>query len=579
MKTTTCILITFSFLLQSLVTFACSEQNNLSIDLCPPLYKPKDSGCSCNKRSDFYHFAFFKCGTTECQAAECQAFIRLGYWIGYADDNYNHLLIGYCPSQYCAQKATDGFFYELPKEAEELDRAVCSNSRQGRLCGECVNDTTVHFHSSKLKCGSTKTCHLAPLYYLLSEIAPLTLLFLFIIIFNVRFTSGAINGFIFFVQIMNSISDIGDNFIKSYTELEAFQHFFFGLLNLNFFEFDQLTFCLWKNANALDMLMMKYVTIVYAFFLVLGTVWIINICGKFKCIRPSKLRYSVIQGLSAFIVMVYSQCIELSYSILNPIYIYNGTDRSVTVAFLQGNMEYFSSEHLPYALPALIFITIFSTFLPILLIAYPLCNKVTAFLRIQESSFIRFTSNLIPISKIKPFLDSFQGSFKDNYRFYAGLYFVYRTTILASRFAPTVNIILMILEIQIIAMLTLHSVTWPYQKKIHNIIDTLLFADLAFIVLLKLFHIILSERHKEDLTILIHTIKTFKAILSCLPLFVIAIYLVVLVIRRLKNVYKQRKTETELSDAVELDDWEDTRNELSNSYSLIREKKLDMHKI
>ena len=375
---------------------------------------------------------------------------------------------------------------------------------------------------------------------------------------------------------MDSISDIGDNFliIKDENMIIAFQHFIFGFLNLNFFEFDKLTFCLWKDANAMSILMVKYVTIFYAFFLVLGTVLIIKVCGKFGCIRLSRLQYSVIQGLSAFVVMVYSQCIEISFSILNVTYIYNGTEKSATVAFLQGNMDYFGSEHLPYALPALIFITIFSTFLPILLIAYPLCNKVTAFLRIQENSFIRFTSNLIPISKIKPFLDSFQGSFKDNYRFYAGLYFVYRTTILASRFAPTVNIILIILEIQILVMLTLHSVTWPYQKKIHNIIDTLLFADLAFIILLKLFEVILSERyHKKNSSVLMY----LRLLFSCVPLIVIVIYFVVLVARKLiKKVYHwRRKTDTELFDSVEFDD-RVTSDELTDSYNLMRQKKLEL---
>lgn len=39
-------------------------------------------------------------------------------------------------------------------------------------------------------------------------------------------------------------------------------------------------------------------------------------------------------------------------------------------------------------------------------------------------------SQKLPISSLKPLLDSFQGCFKDNFRFFAGLYFLYRWTLL-----------------------------------------------------------------------------------------------------------------------------------------------------
>ena len=98
--------------------------------------------------------------------------------------------------------------------------------------------------------------------------------------------------------------------------------------------------------------------------------------------------------------------------------------------WLNGNIVYFSKEHLPYALPALFFLLTIGIFPPIILLAYPLLNRVLAFCDIEESRVLNFVSHKLPVSSLKPLLDSFQGCFKDNLRFFAGLYFLYRFILL-----------------------------------------------------------------------------------------------------------------------------------------------------
>ena len=165
----------------------------------------------------------------------------------------------------------------------------------------------------------------------------------------------------------------------------------------------------------------------------------------------------------------------------------------------------------------------FIAVLPILLITYPLCNKVILFLGIEENCIIKFTSRLIPITKIKPFLDFFQGAFKDNYRFFAGFYFVYRVSILSSRFATGVMLIFVIIELQLIAMLALHTITWPYQKKIHNIIDFLVLTNLAIINTLKLLNFFYAENGKRSGS-KYHIIHWIKLFFIYLPLFGLALW-------------------------------------------------------
>ena len=84
--------------------------------------------------------------------------------------------------------------------------------------------------------------------------------------------------------------------------------------------------------------------------------------------------------------------------------------------------------------------------------------------------------------KLKPVLDSFQACFKDKLRFFAGLYFVYRVTVLAVyAFSKTAIHFYITVEVLLILMLGLHALAHPYEKKKHNIFDALVFINLALI--------------------------------------------------------------------------------------------------
>lgn len=540
---------------------------------CPPFYKLINFRCICFTNRDTFYVAIFRCNTSFLTSS-----LRVGYWVGYAETlnkTQKTLYISYCPNNYCTSKLDEEFYYNLPTNPNELEAAVCSEGRRGILCGECTENNTVYFYSRSFTCGSTKLCHLGPLFYLLSEIFPLTILFLVVIFFNVSFTSGNLNGFIFYAQMYDTIADVGKSFLPNkgvLLEINIYRFF-----NLDFFGADKLSFCLWRNATTLSILMFKYVTVVYALVLVLGTVWAIRMCSRCKWTRVRKSRYSVIQGLAAFLVLAYSQCTEVSFSILNPISVYKGSEINFTAVFFQGNVKYFSKQHLPYAIAALLCILTFVTLLPTFLITYPLCNKIVSFLGLEENCVVKLTSKIVPITKMKPLLDCFQGTFKDNFRFFAGLYFAYRAAILATRFAPTVIIIYAIMELQFIVMLTMHTILWPYQKRTHNIIDALLIANLAVITILKLLTHILAEATKSGEYIAIITL--IELIFVSMPLLVLIGYAIYRIIKKAKNWCKRRKSckrNTIMVDALLLEDdyREQSLSRSTDSYLLMREKKI-----
>ena len=556
-----------------------SFQVNLS--LCPPFYKLVDFWCECYTNKDTYYVAFFRC---EGYNINRQASLREGYWVGYneTDESVNKtFLMSYCPNGYCNSEVEDDNYYNLTSDLEELDKLVCEEGRRGRLCGECLENMTVFFYSRRFICGKEDLCHLGLLFYLLSEILPLTILFLLVIFFNISFTSGSLNGFIFFTQMYDAVADVGGGFQRrnrNLRKVQLFHQIIYRFFNLDFFGIDSLSFCLWKNASTLSILAFKYVTVIYAFVLVLVTIGAIRICNRYRLTRLRKSRYSVIQGLSAFLVLAYSQCTEVSFSILNPINIHTSNNTEFTVVFLQGNIGYYSKAHIPYAIPALLCIVMFVYLVPLVLIAYPLCNKVLARLGLAENRFVN--KLLFPIIKIKPLLDCFQGTFKDEYRFFAGLYFFYRATILASRFAPTIILIYAIMVLQFIIMLTLHTTLWPYQKRSHNIIDTLLIANLAIIAILKLLHHNLAESSKShNSTAIVHLLELIFVSLPLLVLVINSIHLFVGKIKKwCKKGHSGAERESKLVDALLDDDLrEQSLNSSTDSYMLMRERQLEMH--
>lgn len=526
---------------------------NITAEYCPPLFRINGTfACICISPVELNFVEFHKCNYY-------RASLRLGYWIGY-EDNYSGeekknsssdhytLLSSYCPRGYCASLDNTVYYRELPETfTDDLSETVC-NKRNGTLCGVCSNSTTVYFHSETFQCGSMDRCHLGPLFYILSEILPLTLLFLFVIFFDINFTSGSLNGFIFFAQMYDTISQIGASFITysdHYSKFSLFHRLVYKIFNIDFFDIDELSFCLFQTPNTLSILMMKYVTVMYGFILIVGTVWLVRFCSKFRCLKIRPSRLSLLQGLSAFLVMIYSQCIYVSFAIINPINIYNGRQYHSTVVFFQGNWKYFKLKHLPYALTA-VFCIVTLAFVPLFLILYPLSNKILAYFKIEETRVVKFISQMIPTAKFKPIFDCFQGTFKDDFRYFAGLYFVYRIAIHAARFHSNVIVIHTIIEATIIGMLVLHNMAWPYQNKLHNIIDLLIFANLAVINSLKLLNFFFSEKgiQTKKLIRVIHWIQLF---FICLPLVGLSLGMGHVLFRKLKRFKSVRKLQRQFS--------------------------------
>ena len=354
------------------------------------------------------------------------------------------------------------------------------------LCSACRKGYSTNYHSSDLVC-SKKSCKFGWFFYIASELLPITVLFLIVIMLNISFTTGELNGFILFAQMFDSVSTTAQGFIQV-PELQAvtIARLFYLFFNFDFFRHNKLSFCLWSGANSLDMLAFKYVTVAYAMLMIAIVIWLINKCNlyqKIYCLRASTMRSSITHGLSAFLVMVYAQCATISFEILAFTYLYSkGHVYNRTVVTYLGDISYFHPRHLPYAIPAL-FCLIFVVVLPtIILLLYPSCFKVISAFHLGDYKCGSWMLQKIPHAYLKPFADSLQSCFKDNLRFFAGLYFVYRLALLISWVTSSlITQRLMLLQFLFTSMLLVHSIFQPYRKRFHNILDSLVFFILSVI--------------------------------------------------------------------------------------------------
>ena len=510
---------------------------------CPPgfVYQTQKQKCVCSATTQTQQYS----GITRCDTESFHSLLNKHYWAGCITNDT--LLTAACPAGYCRfDDDTSNPFYILPQTCQGLEDYLCGpRHRKGRLCGECANNYTVFFHSEQYNCKECKFGYLGWLFYILSELLPVTFVFLTLMLLNVHITAGWWNSIILFAQIIDFIGTRSLQSVelpRGLSILASIYRLIYGSFNLDFFKFeDTLSFCLWDGATVMDVLVFRYLTAAYAILLLLilllsfrSPCW--NRCQNVwergqAAIGRSHHKDLVIHGISAFLVLSYAFCVKVSFQLLTAVQLHGqGPTPEKRVVLLSGNIEYFSLDHLPYALPA-IFVLILTTLPPIFLIVYPNgLQTITNCLGEQRTEKLdehcngpacSFIQKTFRISRFKPLFDSFQGCFKDGYRFFAGMFFLYRfLASLITAVATDVFTIHATLEILSVFMLAFHAFAQPYQRQLYNYLDTFMFANLAVINALHLYNDYSSSISVETETIVA---SIFQLILIYLPLVLITV--------------------------------------------------------
>ena len=380
----------------------------------------------------------------------------------------------------------------------------------------------------------------------------MTIIFLVILLFNISLTSGAVYSFVFYAQVLDFMYIDASKTLLVNSKLSFLVKFYYSLyamFHLKILNEEHLSFCFVRHANAFDLLKFRYGTALYALLLVIATVLVLRLHSCYCCVKLGhrcgrrNIRGSIVDGLSAFLVLCYFQCSLITFSVLTPVTLRgSGEIKNHTVPFFFGDSEYFGSGHLQYAIPAVLCLVVVMLPPPCILLLEPVATKLFS-LHIWPES-VKQVYNKLRL-KLMPFLDSFQACFKDKYRFFAGLYFAYRVLIplIFLIFRETLLTSYISVEILIFVIVFLHVLLRPYKVLWHNLLEPAIFVNLLFINTITIFNYTTALWRDHDMSKKISAVIWIQVLAVFLPLVYIVVYTIVSAYRNVK-LYCQRTATT-----------------------------------
>ena len=497
---------------------------------CPPGFMLSDdpprrsSKCKCNPLN--YQKKL------RCDQSDFQSLLQNGYWMGTTPESNGSLVVSLCLPGFCNKNTTADYFL-LPPDISEISTTVCQD-RKGILCGECIPGYGPAVNRPNYQCvrcnGTNNAAHMT--YYVLAVYAPLLLLFTGIIVFNVRLTTGPANAFIFYSQIIASTFDLtGDdhiplNLISNHSSIFlATYRIPYGIFNLDFLENFVRPLCLGIGLNALDALQLDYVVATFPLIMILLVLVVLKVktYGKSLChgflqqyrqplhnytseaesspvVEHSRVRSartcqwfhdwqageSLLHAFSAFLLLSYTKfALTSSYIVnLHPTLGANGSQIGPRRAYYAGGF----TEHDPmylwrYYVPSCCIIVIIAI-IPLMLLGYPIIWLEKCINNVE------WLWRWYPVTKIHIFMDTFQGCYRDDRRFFAAMYFLFRLCInVGYILTDTWLQQFVVQQIACTTFIVLFVLCWPYrdEKWLFNYVDFLMLVNLAFVNALSLY--------------------------------------------------------------------------------------------
>ena len=411
----------------------------------------------------------------------------------------------------------------LPTRASNKDitRVVCSPQHsEGILCSQCKAGYGYNIIGYGLECvrcienPSNQDYAKVWAQWAASRFLPLVIMVSVFLLFDIDILTGSMQSFIFYSQMIAFLSPLLDKAIKLHKTKEAAEVSFmmYDIWQLKYFEFilqrvtnnlGPSTCIAWPR---LTIISLEYLPAIFPFIFIY-TIWLLKsvqhrgyICCCWPCktllqkasavIHRLRRKWSpnstIIHGLTAFMALSYTKFLITSMQLLTPSYLEVDLKFRYIAVHSDSYLPYASGQHLPYMICAMLVLFTFVAIPPLILILVPLVPRAAVHLQPERSNrAIWLCDKMFAGPKWQLFLDAFQGGFKPKFSFFAGLFFLYRIVIIATysfRTRLEYQYILQILLIVIV--LVIHSNCQPYKRKIHNVIDTLIYGNMLIIVLL-----------------------------------------------------------------------------------------------
>ena len=447
----------------------CTQEND-----CPIWTDCNYGYCECKETLNDYKV--FKCDreTLQLSVLKCHC-------VTY-DNETKDITEGICIEN-C--KIGNNVYVELPLNVSELNEFMCEErwNRTGRLCGKCLPGHSPLAYFYDMRCVKCPEGNKNVWKYILVAFGPLTIFYFLVLLLKINATSSHLHGYLIYSQIISTPAFSREmNFIMYTFKYEEKVPILiiatlYGIWNLDFFREFYTDICL--DVSVLTILALDYAVAIYPLLLTVISYFLIElharncrivvILGKpfhylltrFRINWDS--RTTVIDAFATFFFLSFSKIAWTSVDLLTPANTRALISNTSTLTFYyNGTVVYFGTDHLPFAIMALLLCLVFVILPVLLLIFYPL----KCFQRLINCLNLR-SQLLLAV------MESFQGCYQDgtepgtrDYRWFVTvpligrfvLLIIYMFTLETSCFAP-----LAITTMVIIMVLT--AIIQPYKKQ------------------------------------------------------------------------------------------------------------------
>ena len=444
-------------------------------------------------------------GAVQCHSNNTIA-IRPCYCL-YYDEKLNSSIVGHClftcySNMRIKITNTTNINHEICK-VHSISSGKHTHSkhinRNGRFCGSCNKDHGLAVYSyhyiSCVKCKNYSYKNW--LKYFIIALLPLTIFYILALLLKINVTSSSFSGLVVICQCSTipvyMIVLEGQMALKYLTSVQSISvKIIITLLcttNLDFFRLFYSPFCLHPNFNILHIMSLDYIVALYPFLLILITYVLVTLYDRnyrllvwiwkpFKwCIyhysKHWNIRTSLIETFATFILLSYIKILGVSLHLLLMTRTFNINLKAMKKNYLllDASIEYFGSEHLPFAVLAIFVITVFVLLPFLLLLLYP-CR---CFQRCLNYFGLRCQALHI-------LMDAFQGSYRiepHDYRYFSAFYLLLRMLVMVQ-----VQIFTSAFLFYTSAMITLLfavvlAAFQPYKVSAHNYRDSILLVFLG----------------------------------------------------------------------------------------------------
>ena len=426
-----------------------------------------------------------------CNSTYRTVVLHLCFCMTFAKDNRT-LVVGSCfygcryrKKEYYYKNAIP--YYSLPPDSSQLNIVACQYyNREGQLCGKCRDGYSLPVYSYNVDCIECTNYGNNWVKYVAIAFLPLTGFCLIVVVFRVNLTSGPLAVFVLLCQIGYAPPLQRALALRQtpHKYLVNILYSLYGFWSLDFFSLLYEPFCLHPKMGILQILALNYVIAVYPLLLIVITYILVELHDRnisvivwlwrpfHECFRREwNIKTSLIDAFATFILLSHAKILSVSFDLLLPVWVFDihGQSLSKLYVYSDATLEFFGSEHLPYAVLALGTLIIFNILPLLLLFLYP-CQ---CFQRAINYCGLRCQA-------LHTFMDVFQGCYKDgtngtrDCRWFAALYLLIKI-IFFMLFAITVSdLVVTFAAAFTFILLSLNIIAKPYKYNAYNVINTTL---------------------------------------------------------------------------------------------------------